>query len=176
MANTFVSVFIAADIVIAVVLFIAILLFCRRIRRRRRTRKSLENVRISVGGTVVGTERIPDAYTEVGMEHTLWGQIFGRPDGVKYAYVVRVDDTAAVIRGKTMTKVLDAVGKDEYDELSRSDQFRGSEVGTHVYVDIDQEEYTAYTEPFGVRLGICPLSRTPGSIIERGEHVYDPIV
>ena len=161
------------DVIIAIVIFIICVSFCYfKYKQRKRIKTKLENIRISVEGTVIGVERVPLDRFEDENQTIVNSFCYEENKENVCVYVVRIDEPKDVIKSKTLGNIIDKVGSKEYNEISRYSHFRGSETNEHVYVQISSDEYKSFDQAFKVILDVCPLVNAPGTQVEyiKGEN------
>jgi len=158
------------DVCIAVGIVISIVTICAvRFRRKRRIQQKLKNIRIMVKGRVESAEFLPDTFTDLGMHFTLWGNLCGKPKGQRHTFKVRILDSQEDIRGKTLQQVMRTLGKAQYSEISRHAEFIGTETkNNYVFIEVDQDEFTTFEDPFEAPVWVCPLKNNPiASFVQR---------
>jgi len=158
------SVLIVLDVLIFLLFTSMVGWFCYiKYRKRKEMIDKLRNIKLNVKGNVVGVEYVDD--TLFGTMPTLFHSILGRKVEKKHAYVVQLTEPQEDIKRRTMERMGVKFGQREYTEVSNYSSFRGSDKDGIVYVEIDQQQYKEFTEPFEVQLSICPLIDMPGASI-----------
>jgi len=170
--STFLIFFILFDLAFIVIVTIGVFVLCYFTLNRRKIRKYLSDIVVTVNGRVTGVE-----FMEKGMfdkSPTLLDSLMtGEPNEKVHVYSIQIEDTQDYIKGQALNVLTKKLSPKDYAVAKKISNFHGICSDTPVdvvYVQINEEQYKAFNGEFDVTIDICPLKDATTALISTHTH------